>query len=236
MKNLLLLTLVIASTLSGNTASAHALWIATPPTAHINQPHHIQVFYGEYATQEIEPVGKWYSDVKDFTLWLTTPDQQKIQLEKQENPNFFQSSFTPSQDGIYTLTIVHTTKDLGGTTRLEFSSTSFVTVGNIHLNAPVSNVPLHVYIKPTTYKKDQQVDAIIYDGNTPLANAEIIVMSEQGWSKVFRADANGQLSFPVLWSGNYVIEASHSYTEDGIWHGKPYERIWRGATTFLKVK
>lgn len=235
MKKLLNLTLMLVCTMIGYNASAHALWIATKSSATINQAHPIRIYYGEYAAQEIEPINKWYSDVKDFTLWLTTPSQQKVKLEKQAATDFFQSSFTPTEEGTYTLTVVHPTKDLGGTTKFEFSSVSFITVGNSVASTAVDDVPLYVQIQPQPYEKGQQVDAAVYQNSKPLADAEVIVMSEEGWSKAFKTDTAGHVSFPVLWSGNYVVEASHSIEETGVWHDKPYQRTWRGATTFIQV-
>jgi uncharacterized GH25 family protein len=235
MKNLLQLTLLLIALTIGQSAFAHALWVETNPSATIDQTHQVRIFYGEYANQEIEPIENWYSDVKDFTLWLTTPSQQKVKLEKQATADFFQSSFTPTEEGIYTLTVVHAAKDLGGTTKFEFSSTAFVTAGNANISAVRADIPLYAQIQPKVHQKGQQISTTVYKQGKPLADAEVIVMSEEGWAKTFKTDAQGQVSFPVLWAGNYVIEVSDYVAEQGLWHEKAYKNVWRGATTFIQV-
>jgi len=76
-----LLTILI-SLLSLQFASAHALWIETQTNGKLNQKHTVKVYYGEYAEGLVDPIDKWYSDVKDFDLILIAPDGSKKTLEK----------------------------------------------------------------------------------------------------------------------------------------------------------
>lgn len=230
--NSLLLTIV--SILCSFSASAHALWIESNPLAVKNKAHDVKIYYGEYATNEIEPIDKWYSDVKDFKIVLTTPGQQKMELTKEASADYFTSSFIPEEDGIYILSVVHSAKDLGGTTKYEFSSVALVTVGQT--TTALLNLPFCVQIQPKVFQSGQVIDALILQNGKPVPDAELLVMSQEGWSKTFKADAEGKVRFPGIWKGKYVLEASLSKDEGGQWHDKSYKRTWQGATTSLQVK
>src|SRR5690349_17315106 len=142
MNKLKLLLLLIFFSIGTVQLHAHALWIETASTGKKGQAQDVKVFYGEYASKELEETGKWYSDVKDFTLWLTVPGKEKVQLNTTAGTNFFSASFTPEEDGIYLLTVSHEAKDLGGATKYEFSSVAAVAVGKSntvdHLSIPNS--------------------------------------------------------------------------------------------------
>ncbi len=234
MKTIVYTTFLILFTLCSKAIFAHALWIETNSLGTKGQAHEVKVYYGEYASQEIDPVDKWYSDVKEFTIWLTTPNQEKIQLQKNPAADYIASSFVPTEEGVYTLTIAHAAKDLGGTTKYEFSSTALVAVGEGTLQ-PL-DLSLYVQVPPTIYSKDGVVDAVVIQNGQPLADAEVSVMSGEGWTKVFKTNTAGKISFPAIWKGNYVVEASHVEKKEGVWHEKPFKRTWQGATTFVQVQ
>ena len=105
---------------------AHALWIETPLNGKIGQAHQIKIYYGEYATQEKEVPSKWYSDVNQFSLWLIQPGKEKTKLEVKQTENGFSTSFTPTQEGQYALSVVHEAKELGGTTKYEIDANNFI--------------------------------------------------------------------------------------------------------------
>ena len=96
---------------------AHALWIETNTTGKIGQKQEVKIYFGEYAVDERDSVTKWYSNVKDFTIWIVAPDKQKVQLSTTAAVNYYQTSFTPDNEGVYTLMIAYEAKDLGGTTK-----------------------------------------------------------------------------------------------------------------------
>ncbi|NGM60854.1 DUF4198 domain-containing protein [Sphingobacterium sp. SGG-5] len=234
MKTIGYTTFLLLFTLCSQAIFAHALWIETSHSGTKGTPHDVKIYYGEYASQEIDSVGKWYSDVKEFTIWLTTPSQKKIQLQKSLSADHATASFIPDEEGVYALTVVHPAKDLGGTTKYEFSSTALVAVGNAVLK-PL-DLPLYVQAAPRAYAIGESVDAVVFQQGQPLANAEVVVMSGEGWTKVFQTNADGKISFPAIWKGNYVVEASHMEREEGVWHEQPFKRTWQGATTFVQVR
>jgi uncharacterized GH25 family protein len=231
MKSLFILMLTV---LSVQLVSAHALWLETSSKGAKNTKQEVKVYYGEYASKELEPIDKWYSDVKDFKLILTSPTNQKIELSKKANANHFVADFTPTEEGTYTLSISHPSKDLSKTNLYAFSSLAFVQVSG-QFNPIISN-KFYLNIYPMDYAIGNTVEATVIKDNKPLVEAEVIVMSEDGWSKVFKTDNDGKVKFPVLWKGHYVIEASFGEEKDGEWNGKPFTYVWEGTTTFITVK
>lgn len=231
--NALLLTVVL--TLWGFSVRAHALWIESSPFAVKNKVHDIKIYYGEYASNEIEPIDKWYSDVTDFEIFVTTPSQRKVALTKNPAQDHFQSSFVPEEDGVYMISIVHAAKDLGGATKYEFSSIALVSVGPRSTQV-LNKVPFCIQIQPKIFQKGEVVDALVLQNGIPVRQGELLVMSQEGWSKAFKTDDYGRVRFPVIWLGQYVLEASVSIEEEGQWYDKPFKKTWFGTTTSIQVK
>lgn len=226
--------LTILGLLSWGAVSAHALWIESSPIAAKNKAHQVKIFYGEYATNEIESIDKWYSDVKDFKIILTGPSNKQIELSKSISGDHFESTFTPTEDGMYTLSVVHVAKDLGGTTKYEFSSTALVSVGDT--NAALLNLPFCIQVQPKVHENGQMIEAVVLQDGKPVPDADLLVMSQEGWSKTFKADANGKVSFPAIWKGIYVLEAAVNKAESGQWHNKSYSKVWQGTTSSIIVQ
>lgn len=89
---------------------SHALWIEAPTTGKKGQSQQVRVYYGEYAQGLIDPVDKWYSDVKDFKLILVSPSGATTELTKTAHNDHFSSEFIPQGDGTYALLVVHPAK------------------------------------------------------------------------------------------------------------------------------
>lgn len=229
--------LMILLLLGGQVAMAHAIWIESVSVAKKNQSQEVKVFYGEYASGEIEKTDKWYSDLKNIEVWLHTPSKKRVKLQLEDKQDYLLSSFLPSEDGVYYITTVHTAKELGGTTKYEFSSFLPVKVGKETVNRDMSIVqPLSVSVQTDISGQNSKINALVSKNGKPLENAEVIVMSSSGWSKTFKSDSQGQVSFEPLWKGAYVIEASQYLPEAGNWGGKAFTHAWQGSTTFFEIK
>jgi uncharacterized GH25 family protein len=217
---------------------AHALWIETASTGKTGQKQEVKVFYGEYVENTPDSVKNWYSDVKDFTLWLTGPDQQKTQLTCSPGVNYFVANFTPQQDGLYSLTVTHNAKDLGGTTLYQFDAAAVVKVGAVAANTPVTNTnELSSFIDPASVNKVNKplnIQALFKGQPTEKLHIEIVAPS--GWSREITTDAKGFASFTPLWPGRYMVEVTKFEKVSGVHHEKPYQAIWRGATLCIDVK
>lgn len=229
------LTIFLALLISNS--FAHALWIETSALGKRGQKHEIAIYYGEYATNERDSVAKWYSDVKDFTLWLSIPGKEKIKLETIAGSNSFSASFIPEVDGLYVLTISHEAKDLGGTTKYEFISSAKVTVGKV--NSTLSTSPPALQITPSeskVYKLNGEVKLIASLNGKPLSKKAISIFSPQGWTKEFTTNANGEVIFNPQWNGRYVAEVSNFEKKAGEHNGKNYTAAWQGATASFVVE
>ncbi len=234
LKSILFTLLLIATS---SQLFAHALWIETKITGKIGISQEVKIFYGEYVSNERDSVSKWYSDVKDFSLWLSTPGKEKIKLVTTPGSNFYSASFKPESDGVYVLSVVHEAKELGGTTKYEFSSLATVAVGKAGaINWNEISSPLHASV----------IDAKVYKANTPvkikailngkvLADKNVSVFSPAGWSKEYKTDENGEIEFSPLWAGRYVLEVTDYQKITGEHHEKNYTATWQGATSSFEV-
>lgn len=238
MKKLSFAVLTALLVFASSSVFAHALWIETPTIGKVGQKQTVKIFYGEYADLGRDSVSTWYSDVKEFTLWLTGPDNKKTQLIVSPHINHFEGSFTPDQNGSYTLTVSHEALELGGTTKYHFLSSAAVSVGNIAPLATqnVNTLKLHLNeINTLKLKSPITVTAVLND--SPAGKKAVTVFSPSGWSKEFYTDENGTFQFTPLWTGRYVIEVSDMDKKvTGTHHGKQFTGVWKGATYSIELK
>lgn len=238
MRTIKSLLMVVALLLITTFSFAHALWIEVNPKGQQGQSQEIRIYYGEFATGELEPVDKWYSDVKEFSLWLVAPGQKSQKVNVIAKDNYYLAQFTPKGEGTYYLTVVHEAAEIASGTKYEFSSVAQVKVGKntVGTGTPdaVQNSLKVIYgneeVKIGTATKIQ----LFLDGK-PYKNGKVIVASESGWAKTFTADESGEVKISPIWKGKYVLEATNFKTGKGELKGKTYESTWQGATTVLYV-
>lgn len=237
MKNLKLAFLILFFIATANQLFAHALWIETKTTGKIGQSHEVKIYYGEYVTNEREEVSKWYSDVSTFSLWLITPSQEKIKLSTKAGSNFYVANFTPDKDGIYTFSVVHEPKELGGTTKYEFSSLASVAVGKAkNDNFSITSNSLKISATETkVFNSNSTVKIKAELNGKPLVNKHVSVFSPEGWAKEYTTDKNGFFTLKPLWAGRYVLEVSNFEKTTGNHYGKNYDAFWQGATSSFEV-
>src|SRR5690606_22677803 len=212
----------------------HALWIQTKSQSKINQTHEVKIFYGEFESQEFDEVDKWYSDVKDFKLYLVLPNGESKELQTTADKNCFTANFSPEEEGLYTLHIAHPAKEMYEGRRFDFSSTAFVSVGN---KASISKIESPFYIQTTTNSVNagQAVEATVFVDQKPADNIEVQIIRADGWIKTVKTDKQGKISFDSDWKGNYILEASQTVDKKDQWDGKQMNSIWRGTTTLIQI-
>lgn len=214
--------------------SAHALWIETSPEGKSGSEHTVKVFYGEPSAGVPDKIEAWWSDVASFTLWLVKPDGSKQQLEVSAQGDHFAAIFTPSAEGLYTLSISHNVAEIDGGTQYQFNATAMVRIGDATTSsdyaAGVSE--LYLYVDPAAKLrtgKDLAVSAHSQEGAA--GEAYITAFAPSGWSRSFQADASGKGSFVPEWAGTYLLEAGKGEEVTG----KPYKNIYRVATLQIAV-
>lgn len=217
---------------------AHALWIETAPTGKVGQQQQVKIFYGEYVDNAPDSVKNWYSNLKDFTLWLTGPDQQKTQLTVTPGITYYTASFTPQKNGIYSLTVAHNAKDLGGTTLYQFDAAAVVKVGTVTATTPIINTnELSSVIHPAVVNKANKAVHILalYKGQ-PGEKLNIEIVAPTGWTRTITTDVKGAATFTPLWPGKYMVEVTKFDKTPGVHNEKNYQAVWRGATQCIEVK
>ncbi len=216
---------------------AHALWIETAASGKAGQKQQIAVYYGEYAEDERDSVAHWFSDVKEVKIWLVSPDNKKIQLSTTAEATRLTAEFTPATNGTYTILADHPVKEIPRTTLYQFVASATVTVGNvITTNSASQNTNSLSLTAPATYKVNQSVTVHALFKNMASPDMKFSVVSPTGWSKSFKADANGNLTFTPIWPGIYYVEAFYTEKITGEQNGKAYDAIWRGATYIITVQ
>ncbi len=237
MKKWNILILAIAFSFITSNLFAHALWIETAATGSIGKEQTVKIYYGEYVENERDEVSKWYSDIKEFSLWLITPGQEKIQLKTTPGTNYYEARFAPSTNGTYTLAVSHQAKELGGNTRYHFLSTAEVTVGKPVIRNEAAVNPLQIQktdATPILLNKTVELKAFL--NNLKADHKKVSVFSPNGWTKELTTTADGAISFVPPFRGRYVIEISDMEKVAGEHYGKPYEETWKGATYSIEVK
>lgn len=216
---------------------AHALWIETSTTGKAGQKQAIKIVYSE-PDDKPEKLADWYSDVKDFELWLTTPDKQKVKLATVAGEDHFTSDFTPEKDGVYTLSISKAAKDLGGSTIYEFNASAIVKVGKSLAgnDADFNTNAISVYADASkAFKINKPFGFTTFLKGKPTEKLHVAIASPSGWNRNISSAANGVAEFTPIWPGTYKIETSTSEKAEGDHFGKPYTSIWRCATLLVDV-
>ncbi|WP_400193272.1 DUF4198 domain-containing protein [Hymenobacter sp. B81] len=236
MKTLILFLAGLAAILVGtSTATAHAIWIESPTKATKHKAHEVKIVYGDYAEGVVEPTAKWYSDLKTLEVWVTGPAQQKTRLTLTDAGTHLVASFVPEADGLYYLSTVHATRELGGSTKYEFSSVTPVLVGRGAAALAPPAQPLAIVVAPRAYKANEPVEAQVWKAGQVFKNGKVELMSPEGWVKTVQTDANGKLVFTPKLKGSYVLEASDYQEQAGEWHQKKYTHFWQGSTTRILI-
>lgn len=190
---------------------AHALFIETNAEGKKDKEHKITIFYAEPSDPKKELIEDWWSDTKDFSLWLTLPNGSQEKLIVTQQNNHFTSSFTPSMEGIYFVSVHHTVSSLAGKTQYQFNASSIVSVNGkknaLGLN-PKKPDALFLYKTISTNKKELSI--LIENNGEPLTDTYITVFAPNGWRKDIQTNAQGVASFKPEWSGIYLFEATKS--------------------------
>jgi uncharacterized GH25 family protein len=218
---------------------AHALWIDTKATGTKGKAQEISVYFGEFSDNDITKADKWFSDLKDFSLVVISPSKKEIKLTSKALDNKYQAFFTPDEDGVYTIVMHHTVKDVYGTMKLDYNSSANVVVGNKAAGNNIASNTNKIAVfseQADVAKKDTKITGVAsYDGAIA-KETKIKVIAPNGWEKELWTNDKGEFSFTPIWSGNYMVEYAHTDKSAGEHNGKKYDEIWKMATYQIAVK
>ena len=220
-------------------ASAHAIWIETDPVAKKAASHQVKVFFGEYGDNERDTVAKWFSDLKEIKLWLVSPDGTKTQLSTSDGVNHLSASFTPKEDGVYTLLIAHVVKDMHGKSKIEYNASATVLVGKQAAANKASFNPNEISVfteTPWMAKLQSPIKLQSFYQNKPAAKQKVQVVSPSGWEKVLYSAEDGTTTVTPVFTGVHMVELMQQVKEPGEHNGKPFESTWKIATYCINVK
>ncbi|KRD06479.1 hypothetical protein ASE21_20195 [Flavobacterium sp. Root901] len=218
---------------------AHALWIETKAAGTKGKAQEISVYFGEFSENDITKADKWFSDLKDFSLVVISPSKKETKLTAKALDNKYQAFFTPDEDGVYTIVMHHTVKDVYGTMKLDYNSSATVVVGNKNAgnSAAVNNNVISVFSADADAAKKNAVINVAALYNGAIAKEQKIkVIAPNGWEKELWSNDKGEVSFTPLWSGNYMVEFAYTEKTAGEHNGKKYDEIWKMATCQITVK
>lgn len=233
----LLLMAFMALTVSQ--AFGHAFWIETSPSGKKGQAQEVRIFFGEYADKDISPLDKWFSDTKAYTLTLITPGKKEIKLSSVPGTDHYKAFFTPEAEGVYTVVLQHTVKDVYHGSRLDYHSSAVVQVGNNSGGdaATTNTNSIGIYTKAKeNYTANESITLQALLDKLPAGSKEVEVIAPNGWGKSLWTDSTGSASFTPIWPGRYMVEVA--VTDDkmtGDHNGTPYKKVWRCATYCIEV-
>ncbi|UZD22883.1 DUF4198 domain-containing protein [Algoriphagus halophytocola] len=209
-------------------AHAHALWIHTASNSEIGKTHPYKIYYADYQENAIEPVAKWYSDVKEFELWLISPSGKKTKLEPTATETYFQGSFTPEEEGEYRMQISHTADPGESKTAYQFNAYAQIWVGKGKASTqPVSDLALVRNAKSS----DLQV---LYKGEA-LPEGELAILGPDAETQELKTSKKGKVKVDLDGKGTYFAEATHT---EKLPENDPsgLKAIWRCATQAIEIE
>ncbi|WP_163411470.1 hypothetical protein [Flavobacterium ajazii] len=218
---------------------AHALWIETKANGTKGKAQEISVYFGEYSDNDITKADKWFSDLKDFSLVVISPSKKETKLTAKALENKYQAFFTPDEEGVYTIVMHHTVKDVYGTMKLDYNSSATVTVGTAAAGneATANSNVISLFSKDVTSAKQKNKVTVIASYEGKIAKEQKMkVIAPNGWEKELWSNENGEISFTPIWSGNYMVEFAYTEKTAGEHNGKKYDEVWKMATYLIAVK
>ncbi len=173
---------------------AHYLWIETNPSGKIGQEQEVKVFYGEYTYGVIEKVnGEAFPKVKDFSLWIVDANGVKKQLKVTAKENHYLASFTPKNNGTYTVVLDNDKIDVIDYTQYDFgifkthyNSSTKVQVGE-KISETIANNKNGITVKDISKTVDEVKLQVIYKGKA-LKDNEVQIYVADLWSKTLLTD------------------------------------------------
>ncbi|MCR4033798.1 MULTISPECIES: hypothetical protein [Flavobacterium] len=195
---------------------AHALWVETNNTGKKGVSHSVKVYFAEVGESWESLSGKEWSMVKNFELWLQSPDGKLNRLEATPQKDYYQADFIPSQNGTYQIIAKNTT--IGP---LNFPNTpafvpyfyakSNVQVGNTKAVKSEYEIPLNFTLKQNGNQKQLNLTVPEYvSGKT-----QVTVFTPSGELKTFNELKNGLFDFVFAEKGNYQIELQYKDDRSG---------------------
>lgn len=217
------LFLAIAMMLIASGVFAHALWIQTSGTGIKGQPVTVKVFFGEYAGKSPDSTAKWFSNLNEFKLTLTTPDGKTQLLTTQADALNHTATFIPHQHGVYSLSIVHHVADKHKNTRIKYYAFTDVKVGT----AKNASIPPKEAL--LAFKKSKNLSYSLSYKQTAFAHKKVEIINPAFEKNQTTTNAKGEINFKPTLKGGYFMAAMEEEKD------KSAEKIWHVATYYIQA-
>ncbi|PIF00962.1 MAG: ferredoxin [Maribacter sp.] len=224
---------------------AHYIWLETASTGKLNKEHTVRVYFGEYTYGKIEKVDdEAFQNVKDFTIWVVSPNGTKQKLKPVAKTDFYEATFVPTQDGTYTITLDNKNMDVLDYTKYDYAifkpqyhAKTKVVVGEV-VNETKPTNPNSIEIidvsKSLVTQNSEVILKVLYKGS-PLMDNEVSIFIQDLWSKKLTTNEKGEVSFKLPFKTTYTIETTFEEKTPGKFKGKDYALTWHCATYCIKL-
>ena len=209
-------------------AHAHALWIHTASKSEIGKEHPYKIYYADYHENAIEPVAKWYSNVKEFELWLVSPSGKKTKLQPTATEAYFEGSFTPEEAGEYRMQISHTADPGDSKTAYQFNAYAQIWVGKGKAST-LPDLDLALVRKPNSRELE-----VLFKGKA-LPEGKLAILGPDAETQELITGKRGKAKADWGSKGTYFAEATHTekLPENDT---SGLKAIWRCATQAIEVE
>lgn len=232
MKKMLLLFLALLSYIDTN---AHTIWLETSQVGKRGKSHEVKIYFGE--PDEPTFTEKWFSDLRELQVKLVSPSGKEEILTKTQLESHFKAVFTPSEKGIYTLSVNHLVKDVFKGMKITYQSVALVSVGDKSTEqVQLGALPLQLSLSGQLPKVGgEKVFKFLKEGKTA-EKERVNITSQNGWSRSYRTSNKGEIKFKPLWKGKYLVEFSWSKKEEGTHHNTPYTTDYQTINYLIEIK
>ena len=168
---------------------------------------------------------------------LISPSGKEQILEKQQKESYYAAFFTPTEKGIYTISVNHLVKDVFKGMKITYQSVAFVSVDSKENKEFVfGDLPLQLSFDASVPKTEKtKVFKFLKEGR--MAEKErVSITSENGWSMSYRTSNKGEIKFVPLWKGKYLVEFSWSKKEEGEHNGASYQSDYQTINYLIQIK
>lgn len=224
---------------------AHYIWLETAPTGKINKEHFVKVYFGEYTHGKLEKVNdEAFKNVKEFTLWLVSPNGKKQNLTVVPHENYYEASFVPTKNGTYTIALDNKNMKVLDFTKYDYTifkpqyhAKTKVIVGNSIANLKETNTNSIeiIDVSKTPFSKNSEVTLQVFYKGKPLAKNEVSIFIQDLWSKKLTTNKKGEVTFKLPFKTTYTVETTFEEKTPGKFKGKDYELIWHCATYCVQL-
>jgi hypothetical protein len=229
---------VLLLLLSTHFLSAHEMWIETKPVGKIGTTQEVKVFFGEFSWNKPTPTAKWFSDIADCILILTSPDGKTTILEKTKEDTYYKANFTPTQNGMYKLSFVHVVKDVYKEMKLTYISAALVNV-----SAPKKESVLvwegqyQLQIQNSAFVKNYPTHFTVLENGKSYDNKMVEISNLDSATQNITTNTNGVFALPKNWKGGQLIQLSHPLKMEGEkqHNGKTYTTDYTVFTFYTKA-